>query len=145
MPPTDTPKTWLITGASRGMGVHFAEAALAAGHQVIATARTSERVTEAIGAHERLLAVRLDVTDPPSVDQAVAAGVEHFGSIDVLVNNAGNFYGGFFEELSPAQVRSQIETNLVGPMTAARPVLPAYRRQRAWLDDTRTSLAVLLG
>src|SRR3954462_15159121 len=91
MPPTDPPKTWLITGASRGMGVHFAQAALAAGHQVIATARTPERVTEAIGAHERLLAARLDVTDPAGVDQAVATGVKRFGSIDVLVNNAGNF------------------------------------------------------
>src|SRR3954462_10787308 len=124
MPPTDTPKTWLITGASRGMGVHFAQAALAAGHQVIATARTPERVTDAVGAHERLLAVRLDVTDPASVDQAVAAGVEAFGNIGVLVKNAGNFHGGFFEELSPAPVRNQIEAHLFGPMTVTRAVLP---------------------
>jgi NAD(P)-dependent dehydrogenase (short-subunit alcohol dehydrogenase family) len=145
MPPTDTPKTWLITGASRGMGVHFAQAALAAGHQVIATARTPERVTEAIGAHERLLAARLDVTDPAGVDQAVATGVKRFGSIDVLVNNAGNFYGGFFEELSPAQVRDQIETNLFGPMTVTRAVLPVMRRQRSGLVVTLTSLAGLVG
>src|SRR3954453_14830499 len=145
MPPTDTPKTWLITGASRGMGVHFAQAALAAGHQVIATARTPERVTEAIGAHERLLAARLDVTDPAGVDQAVATGVERFGTIDVLVNNAGNFYGGFFEELSPAQVRDQIETNLFGPMTVTRAVLPVMRRQRSGLVVTLTSLAGLVG
>src|SRR3954447_22586233 len=145
MPPTDTPKTWLITGASRGMGVHFAQAALAAGHQVIATARTPERVTDAIGAHERLLAVRLDVTDPAGVDQAVATGVERFGTIDVLVNNAGNFYGGFFEELSPAQFRDQIETNLFGPLTVTRAVLPVMREQRSGLVISISSTAGIVG
>src|SRR3954451_11568187 len=145
MTPATTSTTWLITGASRGMGVHFAQAALAAGHQVIATARTPERVTDAVGAHERLLAVRLDVTDPASVDQAVAAGVERFGNIDVLVNNAGNFYAGFFEEISPEDFRAQIETNLFGPINVTRAVLPVMRRQRSGLVVTISSTGGIVG
>src|SRR5215217_3559752 len=108
-------KTWFITGAGRGMGTDFARAALAAGHNVVATGRTPDAVRAAIGDHERLLVTELDITDAHSAERAVAAAVDRFGRIDVLVNNAANFFGGFFEELSPQQVRSQIETNLFGP------------------------------
>jgi NAD(P)-dependent dehydrogenase (short-subunit alcohol dehydrogenase family) len=134
-------KTWLITGAGRGMGVDFAQAALAAGHNVVATGRTRETVSAAVGEHERLLVTELDITDAQSADQAVAAAVERFGRIDVLVNNAANFFGGFFEELSPHQVRSQIETNLFGPMIVTRAVLPVMRRQRAGLVIAISSTA----
>jgi NAD(P)-dependent dehydrogenase (short-subunit alcohol dehydrogenase family) len=120
-------RTWLITGAGRGMGVDFARAALAAGHNVVATGRNPESVRVAVGEHERLLVTQLDVTDGQSAERAVAAALERFGRIDVLVNNAGNFVGGFFEELSPQEVRSQIETNLFGPMTVTRAVLPVMR------------------
>ncbi len=92
-------KVWLITGAGRGMGVDIARAALAAGHAVVATGRNPERVTAALGAHDDLLVVALDITDPASVQVAVDAAVQRFGRIDVLVNNAGNFYAGFFEEV----------------------------------------------
>jgi len=94
-------KVWFITGAGRGMGVDIAKAALAAGHAVVATARNTDTVTAALGQDEGLLAVKLDVTDPADAEAAVTAAVERFGRIDVLVNNAGNFYAGFFEELSP--------------------------------------------
>ena len=94
-------KTWFITGAGRGMGVDIAKAALAAGHAVVASGRNPERVSAALGAHDDLLAVKLDVTDPADAQAAAQAAVERFGRIDVLVNNAGNFYAGFFEELSP--------------------------------------------
>jgi NAD(P)-dependent dehydrogenase (short-subunit alcohol dehydrogenase family) len=134
-------KTWLITGAGRGMGVDFAQAALAAGHNVVATGRTRAAVSAAVGEHERLLVTELDITDAQSADQAVAAAVERFGRIDVLVNNAANFFGGFFEELSPHQVRSQIETNLFGPMIVTRAVLPVMRRQRAGLVIAISSTA----
>jgi NAD(P)-dependent dehydrogenase (short-subunit alcohol dehydrogenase family) len=130
MTSTDTTETWLITGAGRGMGVDFAQAALTAGYNVVATGRNPDTVRAAVGEHERLLAAELDVTDARSAQRAVAAAVERFGRIDVLVNNAGNFFGGFFEELSPEQVRSQIETNLFGPMTVTRAVLPIMRKQR---------------
>jgi NAD(P)-dependent dehydrogenase (short-subunit alcohol dehydrogenase family) len=139
------PKTWLVTGAGRGMGVDFARAAVAAGHNVLATARNPDAVTAAVGEHERLLVTELDITDAQSAEQAVAAAVERFGRIDVLVNNAGNFFGGFFEELSSQQVRSQIETNLFGPMTVTRAVLPVMRNQRSGLVISISSLAGLVG
>jgi NAD(P)-dependent dehydrogenase (short-subunit alcohol dehydrogenase family) len=110
-------KIWLITGAGRGLGLDIAKAALAAGHAVVATGRDPAKVTAAIGHHDDLLAIKLDVTRPEDSHAAVAAAVTKFGRIDVLVNNAGNFYAGFFEELSPDQVRNQIETLLFGPMS----------------------------
>jgi NAD(P)-dependent dehydrogenase (short-subunit alcohol dehydrogenase family) len=134
-------KTWLITGAGRGMGVDFTRAALAAGHNVVATGRNPDTVRAAVGEHERLLVTALDVTDDQSVEEAVAAAVERFGRIDVLVNNAANFFGGFFEELSPQQVRSQIETNLFGPMVVTRAVLPVMRTQRSGLVISISSTA----
>jgi NAD(P)-dependent dehydrogenase (short-subunit alcohol dehydrogenase family) len=138
-------RTYFITGASRGMGVDFAKVALAAGRNVVVTGRNPEAVTRAVGAHEGLLAVSLDVTKPEQAEEAVRTAVERFGHIDVLVNNAGNFYGGFFEELSPQQVRAQIETNLFGPMNVTRAVLPIMRRQRSGLVISITSLAGLVG
>jgi NAD(P)-dependent dehydrogenase (short-subunit alcohol dehydrogenase family) len=139
------PRTWLVTGAGRGMGVDFARAALAAGHNVVATGRNPDSVRSAIGAHERLLVAELDITDSRSVERAVVAAVDRFGRIDVLVDNAGNFFGGFFEELSPQQVRSQIETNLFGPMTVTRAVLPVMRRQRYGLVISISSTAGVVG
>jgi NAD(P)-dependent dehydrogenase (short-subunit alcohol dehydrogenase family) len=138
-------KTWLITGAGRGMGVDIARAALAAGHDVVATGRDPGAVTAALGAHERLLVTDVDVTDARSAERAVAAAVARFGRIDVLVNNAGNFFGGFFEELSPQQVRTQIETNLFGPMTVTRAVLPVMRGQRSGLVISISSTAGVVG
>src|SRR5437868_13665994 len=88
-------KTWLITGAGRGMGVDFAEAALAAGHNVVATGRNPDTVSAALGDSEDLLVVKLDVTSGQDAGAAVAATVERFGAIDVLVNNAGNNYAGY--------------------------------------------------
>jgi NAD(P)-dependent dehydrogenase (short-subunit alcohol dehydrogenase family) len=138
-------KVYLITGAARGMGVEFSKAAMAAGHSVVAAARQAETVTRALGTHERLLPIRLDVTNPGDASGAARAAVERFGRIDVLINNAGSFYGGFFEELSPEQVRSQIETNLFGTMNVTRAVLPVMRRQRSGLVISISSLAGLTG
>src|SRR5215208_2348194 len=89
-------KVWFITGAGRGMGVDFAKAALAAGCAVVATGRNPDAVSKAVGAADDLLIVKLDITNPEDAKAAVAAAVERFGRIDVLVNNAGNFYAGFF-------------------------------------------------
>jgi NAD(P)-dependent dehydrogenase (short-subunit alcohol dehydrogenase family) len=138
-------KTWLITGAGRGMGVDFARAALAAGHNVAATGRNPDTVRAAVGEHENLLVTALDVTDPHSAEDAVAAAIERFGGIDVLVNNAGNFLAGFFEELTTEQVRSQIATNLFGPMTVTRAVLPVMRRQHSGLVISISSGAGVVG
>jgi NAD(P)-dependent dehydrogenase (short-subunit alcohol dehydrogenase family) len=138
-------KVWLVTGAGRGMGVDIAKAALAAGHAVVATGRNPERVSAALGAHDDLLAVKLDVTDPADAQAAVQAAVERFGRIDVLVNNAGNFYAGFFEELSPQDFRAQVETTLFGPMNATRGVLPVMRAQRSGLVIAISSTAGIVG
>ena len=116
-------QVWFITGAGRGMGAEFARAALAAGHQVLATGRTPDTVGKAIAEAsdtDALLVVRLDVTVPADSEAAVQAAVERFGRIDVLVNNAANFYGGYFEELTPAQIDDQLATGLVGPMNVTR-------------------------
>ncbi len=138
-------KTWLITGAGRGMGVDFARAALAAGHHVVATGRNPNTVRSALGEHENLLVTALDVTDPHSAEDAAATAVERFGRIDVLLNNAGSFLAGFFEELTTDQVRSQIDTNLFGPMTVTRAVLPVMRRQRSGLVISISSGAGVIG
>jgi NAD(P)-dependent dehydrogenase (short-subunit alcohol dehydrogenase family) len=138
-------KVWLITGAGRGLGLDIAKAALAAGHPVIATGRDPGKVTAAIGHHKDLLTIKLDVTRLDDAHAAVAAAVAKFGRIDVLVNNAGNFYAGFFEELSAEQVRTQIETLLFGPMNVSRAVLPVMRKQRSGLLLTISSTAGISG
>jgi NAD(P)-dependent dehydrogenase (short-subunit alcohol dehydrogenase family) len=138
-------KVVLVTGAGRGMGVDIARAALDAGHRVVATARDAGRVTKALGASDDLLAVALDVTDPVSVQAAVDAAVARFGRVDVPVNNAGNFYAGFFEEITPDDFRAQVETNLFGPLNVTRAVLPVMRAQRCGLVVTISSTAGLIG
>jgi NAD(P)-dependent dehydrogenase (short-subunit alcohol dehydrogenase family) len=138
-------KVWLVTGAGRGMGVDIAKAALAAGHAVVATARNADSVTAALGDHDDLLAARLDVTDPADAEAAVQAAVERFGRIDVLVNNAGNFNAGFFEEISPEDFRAQIETTLFGPINVTRAALPVMRAQRTGLVVTISSTAGVMG
>jgi len=138
-------RVWLITGAGRGLGVDIAKASLAAGHAVVATGRDPAKVAAALGNHEDLLAIKLDVTRPEDAQAAVEAAVANFGRIDVLVNNAGNFFAGFFEELSPQQVRNQIETLLFGPMNVARAVLPIMRKQRSGLLLTISSTAGIAG
>ena len=138
-------KVWFITGAGRGLGVDNAKAALAARHAVVAAARRTDNVTAALGEHDDLLVVDLDVTDPAAASAAVEAAVERFGRIDVLVNNAGNFKAGFFEEIAPEDFRAQIETNLFGPANVTRAILPAMRARRSGLVVTISSTAGLEG
>jgi NAD(P)-dependent dehydrogenase (short-subunit alcohol dehydrogenase family) len=138
-------KVWVITGAGRGLGVDIAKATLAAGHAVVATGRDPARVAAAVGGHENLMAIRLDVTNPDEAKAAVDSAISRFGRIDVLVNNAGNFFAGYFEELTPAQVRNQIETLLFGPMNVTRAVLPVMRQQRSGLLITLSSTAGIAG
>jgi NAD(P)-dependent dehydrogenase (short-subunit alcohol dehydrogenase family) len=138
-------KVWLVTGAGRGMGVDIARAALGAGHAVVATGRNADTVTAALGQDDDLLAVKLDVTNPADAQAAVKTAVGRFGRIDVLVNNAGNFYAGFFEEISPEDFRAQIETTLFGPLNVTRAVLPVMRAQRSGLVVAISSTAGIVG
>ncbi len=138
-------KTWFITGAGRGMGVEFAKAALAAGHNVVATGRNPDAVREALGPADELLAVKLDVTSSEDAAAAVKAAVDRFGGIDVLVNNAASFYAGYFEELTPEQIERQLATSLTGPMNVTRAVLAVMRNQRSGNVVTISSSAGLAG
>jgi NAD(P)-dependent dehydrogenase (short-subunit alcohol dehydrogenase family) len=138
-------KVWFITGAGRGMGVDIARAALAAGHAVVATGRNTDAVANAVGETDGLLVVELDITNSSSAKAAVQAACDRFGRIDVLVNNAGNFYAGFFEELSPEQFEAQLTTNLLGPLNVTRAVLPVMRKQRSGHVVTLSSTAGIAG
>jgi NAD(P)-dependent dehydrogenase (short-subunit alcohol dehydrogenase family) len=138
-------KVWFITGAGRGLGLHIAKSALAAGHAVVATGRDPKKVAASFGHHDDLLVVKLDITRAGDAKAAVESAAARFGRIDLLVNNAGNFFAGFFEELSPDQIRNQIETLLLGPMNVTRAALPVMRKQRAGLLLTISSTAGLSG
>jgi NAD(P)-dependent dehydrogenase (short-subunit alcohol dehydrogenase family) len=138
-------KVFFVTGAGRGMGVDIARAALVAGHQVVATGRRPGAVAKAVGSDPNLLTARLDVTSSTDAAAAVAAAVDRFGRIDVLINNAGTFQAGFFEEVSPEQFRAQVEVNLFGPLNLTRAVLPLMRRQHSRQLVTITSLAGIVG
>lgn len=123
---------WFVTGASRGFGAEIVEQALAAGHQVVATARKPEQVTERFpDAGATLLAVALDVTDEAQAKAAVDAAVARFGRVDVVVNNAGRGLLGAVEEVSDAEVRTVYETNVFGLLNVTRAVTPVLRAQRS--------------
>jgi NAD(P)-dependent dehydrogenase (short-subunit alcohol dehydrogenase family) len=139
-------KVIFVTGAGRGLGTDIAREALAAGHQVVATGRRPDEVEKILGGpQDDLLVTRLDVTSLEEAQAAVQATLDRFGRIDVLINNAGNLYSGFFEEISPGQMRRQFETNVFGPMNVTRAVLPVLRGQRAGHVITISSTAGLVG
>jgi NAD(P)-dependent dehydrogenase (short-subunit alcohol dehydrogenase family) len=142
---TTDKKTWFITGGGRGMGVDFAKAALAAGHNVVATGRNPDAVAQALGDSDDLLVVTLDVTSGQDAEAAARAAVDRFGGIDVLVNNAASFYAGYFEELTPEQMERQLATTLIGPMNVTRAVLPVMRQQRSGHVITISSSAGFAG
>jgi NAD(P)-dependent dehydrogenase (short-subunit alcohol dehydrogenase family) len=125
------PKTWLITGSSRGLGRAVAEAVLAGGNQLVATARRPEQLVDLADRYgERVRIVALDVTDRAQADSAVQQAVDVFGRLDVLVNNAG--YGNLapIEEIAEDDFRAQIETNFFGVVNVTRAALPVLRAQR---------------
>jgi NAD(P)-dependent dehydrogenase (short-subunit alcohol dehydrogenase family) len=124
------PKVWFITGCSKGFGRVWAEAALERGDKVAATARdtsTLDALTEQYG--ESVLAIGLDVQDHDADFAAVRQAAEHFGRLDIVVNNAGYGLFGAVEELSEAQARDQIETNLFGALWVTQAALPIMREQ----------------
>jgi NAD(P)-dependent dehydrogenase (short-subunit alcohol dehydrogenase family) len=139
-------RTWFITGASRGLGVEMAKAAMGAGDQVVATGRKRSAIHESLGADtDRLLSVELDVTDARQAQAAVAAALERFNGIDVLVNNAGYGHLGFFEETTDQDVEAQFATNLFGVFNVTRAVLPAMRAARRGRIFNLSSLAGIRG
>ena len=125
------PRVWMITGASRGIGARIAEAALAQGDAVVATARTAASLEKRFGQSDALLALALDVTDEAQARHAVGAALERFGCIDVLVNNAGYGLLGAVEESTADEVRRLYDTNVFGLLHVTRAVLPGMRSRRA--------------
>lgn len=135
-------KTWLITGCSSGIGKGIAKAVLESGDQAVVTARKPETVKELVEQYpETAIAVALDVCDQNSIDTAVKAAYERFGTIDVLVNNAGYGYRGAVEEGEDAEVRRMYETNLFGPIALIKAVLPKMREQKSGYILNVTSIA----
>jgi len=123
-------KVWFITGCSRGFGREWAEAALARGDRVAATARNTDALAELLETYgENVLALELDVTDRSAAFDTVARAHEHFGRLDVVVNNAGYGLFGTIEEVNEQQARSQIETNLFGALWVTQAALPLLREQ----------------
>jgi NAD(P)-dependent dehydrogenase (short-subunit alcohol dehydrogenase family) len=124
-------KTWLITGASRGLGRAFTEEALARGENVVATARQIAPLDELVrSSPETLLVLEQDVTRRAQAEVVVRAAIDHFGTVDVLVNNAGYGLVGTIEELDEAQVRRQVDTNFLGALWMSQAVLPHMRAAR---------------
>ena len=123
-------RVWLITGASRGFGAEISKAVLAAGDRLVATARNVASLNY-LGTDERLFTAPLDVTDESGVSETVHAAVDHFGHIDVLVNNAGISLLGAVEESSGADVERLYRTNVFGLLNVTRSVLPGMRARRS--------------
>ncbi|MFI7705145.1 SDR family oxidoreductase [Nonomuraea sp. NPDC049480] len=145
IPATASSRTWFITGASRGLGRAFALAALERGDQVVAAARTI--TPQAFGDRygDRLLTLALDATDRAAVFAAVNTAVEHFGRLDIVVNNAGTMSSGMLEEFTEAEARAQLEVNLFGAMWVCQAVLPHLRAQASGHIVQVSSIAALGG
>jgi NAD(P)-dependent dehydrogenase (short-subunit alcohol dehydrogenase family) len=128
--PSRTSRVWLITGAPRGLGRAFTEAALAAGDRVVGAARDVSPLGELAERHPgRLLALRLDVTDRSAVFDAVERAIGRFGRFDVVVNNAGALFTGMVEEFTEAEARAQLDVNFFGALWVSQAVLPRLRAQ----------------
>ena len=139
-------KVWVITGASSGIGLEIAKSVLAAGHKVVATGRNTDKIFRSIAnSSDNLSVIKMDVTDPKEIQAAVGRAIDKFATIDVLVNNAGNFYAGFFEELSSRQFELQMATSLFGPMNVTRAVLPVMRQNRSGHIISISSTAGFVG
>jgi NAD(P)-dependent dehydrogenase (short-subunit alcohol dehydrogenase family) len=124
--------TWFITGASKGFGREWADAALERGDSVAATARPLETLDPLVDTYgDAVLPIQLDVTDRGADFDAVKRAADHFGKLDVVINNAGNGHFGMIEELTEGEVRSQLETNLFGALWVTQAALPIMRAQRS--------------
>lgn len=136
--------TWLVTGCSSGIGRGIAEAALARGEQVVVTARKPETVADLVAQYpETALAVALDVTDEASIASAVAAAQAKFGTIDILINNAGYGYRAAVEEGEKSGIDEVFQTNVFGPVNLMKAVLPGMRAQKSGAIVNLSSIAAV--
>jgi len=136
---------WLISGCSTGFGRELAQQTIARGFKVVVTARDTSSIADLVEGHDNALAVALDVTHQASIDQAVKAALDRFGTIDVLVNNAGYGYQSSVEEGVESEIRAQFDANVFGLFALTRAVLPAMRKARSGHVINITSVAGLIG
>lgn len=136
---------WLISGCSTGFGRELARQTIARGFNVVVTARHTDAITDLVDGHDNALAVALDVTQQASIDQAVKAALDAFGTIDVLVNNAGYGYQSSVEEGVESEIRAQFDANVFGLFALTRAVLPVMRKARSGHVINITSVAGLIG
>jgi len=144
MASANTP-VWFISGCSTGFGRELAQQTIARGFKTVVTARDPAKVQDLVSGHDNALAVALDVTDQGSIDQAVKTALEAFGTVDVLVNNAGYGYQSSVEEGDEKEVRAQFDANVFGLFALTRAVLPAMRKQRRGHVINITSVAGFIG
>lgn len=142
---TDTSPVWFISGCSTGFGRELAQQTIARGFRVVVTACDTAKVADLVEGHDNALAVALDVTQQSSIDQAVQAALNAFGTIDVLVNNAGYGYQSSVEEGEEQEIRAQFDANVFGLFALTRAVLPAMRKARSGHIINITSVAGFIG
>lgn len=136
---------WFISGCSTGFGRELAQQAIARGFKTVVTARDAAKIEDLVSGHDNALALALDVTDQTSIEQAVSAAIEKFGSVDVLVNNAGYGYQSSVEEGEEKEIRAQFDANVFGLFALTRAVLPAMRKARSGHIINITSVAGFIG
>jgi NAD(P)-dependent dehydrogenase (short-subunit alcohol dehydrogenase family) len=141
-----SPKVWFITGASRGFGRVWTEAALKRGDRVAATARNPETLADLVSAYgDTVLALPLEVTDRDAVFDAVGQAHRRFGRLDIILSNAGYGYMGAIEELEPAQAKANFDTNVFGTLSVIQAALPILRAQASGHILTVSSICGVIG
>lgn len=138
-------KVWLVTGASKGLGLSLVKKLLNEGRKVAATSRTVESLEKEVGASANFLPLGVNVTDEQSVRNAILKAIETFGGIDVVVNNAGYIQFGTLEELSDGEVRQNFDTNVFGALNVIRSVMPHFRNKKSGHIINISSIAGLIG
>lgn len=141
----DTKKVWLVTGASKGLGLSLVKRLLTEGYKVAATSRTVESLEKEVGTSANFLPLEVNVTDEKSVSNAIAKTLETFGTIDVVVNNAGYGQLGTLEELSDKEARQNFDTNVFGLLNVMRNVMPHLRNKKSGHIINISSIAGFLG
>jgi short-subunit dehydrogenase len=138
-------KTWVITGASKGLGLALTKYLLESGQQVVAMSRNANSIKAECGNNENLLALNMDITNETEIKSAIDKTIDRFGSIDVIVNNAGYGLVGALEELTDAEIRSTMDVNLFGTINVIRVVMPQLRKQQGGHIINISSIAGYIG